>query len=189
MHHGELFRLWRGYPHPFSLRLGHARALTPHRGVIHSPRAASLPDKRACRSPSGVCEVDSTSKLAEPHLQSSVNMMHAVASYLRRDIEVVITRRSWKFASIADANISKSLVNTDFSGTPKATRNRISKNISKKFNNPMISAKAVSYTEGYRSGHNEAVLKICRSSGRQNAETPWKHWLFRTCKKHQTAHI
>ena len=25
------------------LRLGHARALTPHRGVIHSPRAASLP--------------------------------------------------------------------------------------------------------------------------------------------------
>ena len=26
-----------------SLRLGHARALTPPRGVIHSPRAASLP--------------------------------------------------------------------------------------------------------------------------------------------------
>ena len=26
-----------------SLRLGHARALTPHRGVIHYPRAASLP--------------------------------------------------------------------------------------------------------------------------------------------------
>ena len=28
-----------------SLRLGHARALTPHCGVIHSPRAASLPTK------------------------------------------------------------------------------------------------------------------------------------------------
>ena len=28
-----------------SLRLGHARALTPHRGVIHYPRAASLPTK------------------------------------------------------------------------------------------------------------------------------------------------
>ncbi len=41
-----------------------------------------------------VYEVDSTSKLAEPHLQGSVNMMHAVASYLRRDIEAVITRRS-----------------------------------------------------------------------------------------------
>ena len=26
-----------------SLRLGHARALTPHRGVIHYPRATSLP--------------------------------------------------------------------------------------------------------------------------------------------------
>ena len=30
---------------PVSLRLGHARVLTPHRGVIHSPRAASLPHK------------------------------------------------------------------------------------------------------------------------------------------------
>ena len=29
----------------------------------------------------------------------------------------------------------------------------------------MISAKAVSYTEGYRSGHNEAVLKtVCRQA-------------------------
>ena len=28
---------------PVSLRLGHTRALTPHCGVIHSPRAASLP--------------------------------------------------------------------------------------------------------------------------------------------------
>ena len=33
-------------------------------------------------------------RFAEPHLRSSVNMMHAVASYLRRVIEVVITRRS-----------------------------------------------------------------------------------------------
>ena len=29
-------------------------------------------------------------KLAEPQLRSSVNMMHAVASYLRRGIEAVI---------------------------------------------------------------------------------------------------
>ena len=33
-------------------------------------------------------------EFAEPPLRSSVNMMHAVASYLRRVIEVVITRRS-----------------------------------------------------------------------------------------------
>ena len=33
-------------------------------------------------------------EFAEPHLRSSVNMMHAVASYLWRVIEVVITRRS-----------------------------------------------------------------------------------------------
>ena len=153
MHHEGYFALRRRYPH-------------------------STPDRQACRSPSGVCEVDSMSKLIEPHLQSSVNMMHAVASYLRRDIEVVVTgergktieivltmryrpkqgemkpiwdRRafrlcdggghgSWKFASISVAKRSKSLVNTDFSGTPKATENSISKNISKKNEYPMISA-------------------------------------------------
>ena len=42
MHHGELSRLRRGYPHP-------------------------APDKQACRSSGGVCEVDSMSKLIEPH--------------------------------------------------------------------------------------------------------------------------
>ena len=131
MHHGGIFRHRRIYPPSFSLRLGHARALTPHRGVIHSPRAASLPDKRACRSSGGV-------------------------------YEVVITRRSWKFASIAVAKTRKSLVNTDFSGTSETSQKRISKNISKKIEYLMISAKAVSYTEGYRSGHNEAVLKtVC----------------------------
>ena len=81
------------------------------------------------------------------------------AVHIRRVIEAVITRRSWKFASISVAKSSKSLVNTDFSGTPKATENSISKNISKKIEYPMISAKAVSYMEAYRSGHNEAVLK------------------------------
>ena len=35
------------------------------------------------------------------------------------------------FASIAVAKTQKSLVNTDFSGTPKATENRISTNVSK----------------------------------------------------------
>ena len=56
--------------------------------------------QQACRSPSGVCEVDSMSKLIEPHLQSSVNMMHAVASYLRRDIEVVVTGERGKTIEI-----------------------------------------------------------------------------------------
>ena len=28
------------------------------------------------------------------------------------------------------------------------------------------------YVQAYRSGHNEAVLKICRSSGSKSAETP-----------------
>ena len=43
LHQGEIFRLRRRYPHP-------------------------APDKRACRSSGGVCEVDSMSKLIEPHL-------------------------------------------------------------------------------------------------------------------------
>ena len=60
------------------------------------------------------------------------------------------------------AKTQKSLVNTDFSGTSETSQKRISKNISKKIEYLMISAKAVSYTEGYRSGHNEAVLKtVC----------------------------
>ena len=43
LHLAELFRLWRIYPHP-------------------------SPDKRACRSSGGLCEVVSMSKLIEPHL-------------------------------------------------------------------------------------------------------------------------
>ena len=65
---------------------------------------------------------------------------HFAKDNLRRVIEVVITRRSWKFASITVAKTQKSLVNTDFSGTPKTTENSISKNISKKIEYPMISA-------------------------------------------------
>ena len=49
---------------PVSLRLGHARALTPHRGVIHYPRAASLPPggRLSCAVPlrivgSGICPI------------------------------------------------------------------------------------------------------------------------------------
>ncbi len=40
-----------------------------HYGALFRPRRRSppAPDKQACRSPRGVCEVDSTSKLAEPH--------------------------------------------------------------------------------------------------------------------------
>ena len=171
-------------------------------------------------SPNGeCCEVDSAK--AEPPPFKLRKSDAACASSLWRVIspvgeccEAVITRRSWKFASIAVAKMSKSLGNTDFSGTPKATENRISKNISKKLNirwylrkqfhirrvieavitrrswklpscvyviswKPLIllgfshhrmhfarsvsrSFLAIFFTEGYRSGHNEAVLKtVC----------------------------
>ena len=43
LHHGEIFRLRRRYPHP-------------------------APDKRACRSSGGICEVDSRACALEPHL-------------------------------------------------------------------------------------------------------------------------
>ena len=51
-------------PYPFSLRLGHARALTTVQVVIHYPRAASLPQrgglyrpclKLACRNGERIC--------------------------------------------------------------------------------------------------------------------------------------
>ena len=74
MHHGELFRLWRRYPHP-------------------------APDKQACRSSGGVCEVDSTNRVRR-----------AAPQKLRK----------------YDARC------------------------------------CIIFTEGYRSGHNEAVLKNSR---------------------------
>ena len=64
-------------------------------------------------------------------------------------------------------------------GHSETSQKRISKNISKKIEYLMISAKAVSYTEGYRSGHNEAVLKICSREFLQNSEKPWYAWCFR----------
>ena len=48
-------------------------------------------------------------RFAEPHLLSSVNMMHAVASYLRRVIEAVITRRSWNLYSLLESHTPKTL--------------------------------------------------------------------------------
>ena len=84
MHHGELFRLWRRYPHP---------AL----------------DKRACRSSGGVCEVDSTNRVRR-----------AASQKLRK----------------YDARC------------------------------------CIIFTEGYRSGHNEAVLKICSREFLQSAKKP-----------------
>ena len=54
--------------------------------------SAPTSDKRACRSSGGICEVDSRAALIEPLLTGlCINMMHAVASYLCRGIEVVIT--------------------------------------------------------------------------------------------------
>ena len=74
MHHGELSRPWREYPHP-------------------------APDKRACRSSGGVCEVDSSNEVRR-----------ATSQKLRK----------------YDARC------------------------------------CIIFTEGYRSGHNEAVLKtVC----------------------------
>ena len=116
-------------------------------------------------SPNGeCCEVDSAK--AEPPPFKFRKSDAACASSLWRVIspvgeccEAVITRRSWKFASTQVAKTQKSLVNTDFSGTPKATKNSISKNISKKLNIRWYLPNGSSYTEGYRSGHNEAVLK------------------------------
>ena len=43
MYQGELFRAWRRYPHP-------------------------APDKQACRSSGGICEVDSDNTLSKPYL-------------------------------------------------------------------------------------------------------------------------
>ena len=49
-----------------SLRLGHARALTPPRGVIHSPRAASLPTGEGYQSP---CSRQQISKMCHPFMR------------------------------------------------------------------------------------------------------------------------
>ena len=59
----------------------------------------------------------------------------------------------------SDAKTREPLATLDFVGAPKKQKNKQSNQISKNLIKPMISAKAVSYTEGYRSGHNEAVLK------------------------------
>ena len=57
--------------------------------------------------------------------------VHLNQPNIRRDIELVITSQSWKFASIAVAKTQKSLATPDFFGTPTAAKKRISKRISK----------------------------------------------------------
>ena len=59
MHHREVFRLWRIYPHP-------------------------APDKRACRSSGGICEADSRAALLSHFSQGSAYMMQTIASYMQR---------------------------------------------------------------------------------------------------------
>ena len=59
--------------------------------------------------------------------------------HIRRHIEAVTTRRSWKFASIAVAKTLKSLATPDFFGMPTAAQKRISKRISKTIEYLMIS--------------------------------------------------
>ena len=61
--------------------------------------------------------------------------------------------------------------------------------VSVQYKYPMISAKAVSYMEAYRSGHNEAVVKICEHNGRKNAEKPCKHWLFEHSESNRKQHF
>ena len=58
-------------------------------------------------------------------------------------------------------------------GRARSLENRLAQ--FNKIEYPMISAKAVSYTEGYRSGHNEAVLKICERCRRKKVKKPCKH--------------
>ena len=58
---------------------------------------------------------------------------------LRRGIEAVITRRSWKSASTTVAKTLESLATPDFFGTPTAAQKRISKRISKTIEYLMIS--------------------------------------------------
>ena len=67
-----------------SLRLGHARALTPHCGVIHSPRAASLPTK------------------GKPYKESSPPWRLVRAVRLSRTAEDVCPYKSWgrSFANV-----------------------------------------------------------------------------------------
>ena len=54
---------------------------------------------------------------------------------IRRNIEAVTTRRSWKFVGLSDANKPKPLENTDYFGTPKIAKTRISNVISNTFQN------------------------------------------------------
>ena len=85
MHHESYFALRRRYPHP-------------------------APDKRACRSSGGVCEVDSSNEVRR-----------ATSQKLRK----------------YDARC------------------------------------CIIFTEGYRSGHNEAVLKICSREFLQMSKIPY----------------
>ena len=91
MHHIEVFRRWRIYPHPAS-------------------------DKRACRPSGGICEVELRASLLSLFLTSLHSMMHAVASYLCRGIEAVITGLTRKKLALVTISALKSLVNSHFFG-------------------------------------------------------------------------
>ena len=68
----------------------------------------------------------STSHFERPRIQQN---------FIRRLIEVVTTRRSWKFVGQAEAKVPKPLENTDYFGTPKIAKTRISNVISNTFKN------------------------------------------------------
>ena len=69
--------------------------------------------------------------------------------------------------------------------TAKTMLKRMSNDISKEAQNHNL----IVNTEGYRSGHNEAVLKICEHCRRKKVKKPCKHWLFGHFRNITKAHF
>ena len=86
----------------------------------------------------------------------SINMMHAVASYLWRDIEVVITGLTRKRLTIVTKSSPRSLETLHFFGILSADFSEAGRQFSIKIPNQKFN------TERYRSGHNGADSKsVC----------------------------
>ena len=131
MHHGELSRPWRGYPH------------------------SSL-DKRACRSSGGKATADSSNEVRRATSFGSVDMSNCVASLRtvaptyrglfrlrRRYLHSTSDKQACRSSSgVCEADSTSELVEPLLLGSVE-----------------MMQLCCIISTEGYRSGHNEAVLK------------------------------
>ena len=155
MHHGGLFRLRRRYPHP-------------------------APDKRACRSSGGVFEVDSTSK-ARRATSLKLRKYDARCCIIfteRYRSGDVAERCQWQKKRGIRSGSGRNFVSESeqkISGT--ATGHNEAE--PRKFNIECWAFLSLNiYTEGYRSGHNEAVLKICSREFLQSAKNPCYAWCF-----------